>query len=318
MSDVPIPAPVPTRANLAITAAALTANVALLWIASHAATWWGTALAAFAFSFTNNTVFSLQHEAVHGHFHPNGRVNDAAGVLFAGFFPTIFAVQRISHFGHHRRNRTDEEIYDYVLPGQSWWLKTYWIYCLLFGFYWMIIPVAMLLYMVAPWAFRSKAFLHGPARWWGFEPFVADIAAAPLRVVWPQGLVTLAVQLALILSLDLSVWGWLAAYWAFGINWSSVQYTDHAGSPRDVIDGAWNLRVWPVTQALFLNYNLHLAHHRDPSVPWTGLPARVGPDDPRPGFWPIYLGLFRGARPAPPGPAPAPLTPNQWPKETPS
>ena len=89
-------------------------------------------------------------------------------------------------------------------------------------------------------------------------------------------------------------------------------------SPRDVIDGAWNLRVWPVTQALFLNYNLHLAHHRDPSVPWTGLPARVGPDDPRPGFWLIYLGLFRGARPAPPGPAPAPLTPNQWPKETPS
>ncbi|MEZ5768445.1 MAG: fatty acid desaturase [Paracoccaceae bacterium] len=170
MSAAPIPAPVPTHVNLAIAAAALAANVALLWIASHAGTWWGTALAAFAFSFTNNTVFSLQHEAVHGHFHPNVRVNDAAGVLFAGFFPTIFAVQRISHLGHHRRNRTDEELYDYVLPGQSWWLKTYWIYCLLFGFYWMIIPVAMLLYMVAPWAFRSKAFLHGPARWWGSSP----------------------------------------------------------------------------------------------------------------------------------------------------
>ncbi|MEZ5721980.1 MAG: fatty acid desaturase [Paracoccaceae bacterium] len=130
----------------------------------------GHGVGGLRLSFTNNTVFSLQHEAVHGHFHPNVRVNDAAGVLFAGFFPTIFAVQRISHLGHHRRNRTDEELYDYVLPGQSWWLKTYWIYCLLFGFYWMIIPVAMLLYMVAPWAFRSKAFLHGPARWWGSSP----------------------------------------------------------------------------------------------------------------------------------------------------
>ena len=306
----------PVRANLAIAIAALAANIALLWAASHAGTWWGVALAAFGFSFTNNTVFSLQHEAVHGHFHPNRRVNDDAGVLFAAFFPTIFAVQRISHLGHHRRNRTDAELYDYVLPGQSWWLKTYWIYCLLFGFYWAIIPVAMLVYVVAPRAFRSTAFRHGPARWWGFEPFVEDIARAPVREVWPQGLVTLGVQVALFIVLDLSVWGWLAAYWAFGINWSSVQYTDHAGSPRDVIEGAWNLRFWPVTQALFLNYNLHLVHHRDPSLPWTALPARVRTEDPRPGFWPIYLRLFLGARPAPAGPGPQPLTQAQWPKET--
>ncbi len=309
------PHPIPVRANLAIAALAIGANLALLWAASHAGTWWGVALAAVAFSFTNNTVFSLQHEAVHGHFHPNRRVNEIAGVLFAAFFPTIFAVQRISHLGHHRRNRTDAELYDYVLPGQSRLLKSYWIYCLLFGFYWMIIPTAMLIYVLAPWAFRSKAFLHGPARWWGFEPFVADIAAAPVARIWPQGLVTLTVQVALFLVLDLGFWGWLAAYWAFGINWSSVQYTDHAGSPRDVIEGAWNLRFWPVTQALFLNYNLHLAHHRDPSVPWTGLPARVAPDDPRPSFWPIYLRLFLGARPAPPGPAPDPHAPRHWPQE---
>ncbi len=144
-----------------------------------------------------------------------------------------------------------------------------------------------------------------------------------MRQVWPQGLFTLALQVALFLALDLSLWGWLAAYWAFGLNWSSVQYTDHAGSPRDVIEGAWNLAFTPPAQALFLNYNLHLAHHRDPSVPWIHLPGRVRPDDPRPGFWPIYLRLFLGARRAPPGPGPAPLAPTQWPpvdpvKETPS
>ena len=232
-SDLPIPA----RRNLGIAVAAIAANVALLWITAHAPNWWIMALAVFAFSFTNNTVFSLQHEAVHGSFHPDRRLNDAAGILFAAFFPTIFQVQRISHLGHHRRNRTDEELYDYVLPGQSWLLKTYWIYCLLFGFYWMIIPIAMALYMVAPWVFRSRRFLHGPARWWGFEPFVADIAAAPVRTIWPQGLVTVAVQVGLFIALDLSFWSWLACYWAFGINWSSVQYTDHAGSPRNVIEG---------------------------------------------------------------------------------
>ena len=299
--------PIPARANMAIAAVAVAANLALLWTASHAPNWWVVALAAFAFSFTNNTVFSLHHEAVHRCFHPDIRINEGAGVLFAAFFPTIFQIQRISHFGHHRRNRTDEELYDCVLPGQSWLLKTYWIYCLLTGFYWAIIPLAGLVYLVWPWTFRSRWFLHGPARWWGFEPFVADIGRAPVRRVWLEGVFTLAFQIAMIWALDLSLLGWLACYWAFGINWSSVQYSDHAGSPRDVVEGAWNLRFWPVTQALFLNYNLHLAHHRQPGIPWIHLPRLVRKGDPNPSFWPIYLGLFKGARPAPSGPGPEPL-----------
>lgn len=299
---------VPIRRNFVIAAVAILANFGLLWTAAHAPSWWITALAAFAFSFTNNTVFSLQHEAVHGSFHPDRKLNDAAGVLFAAFFPTIFAIQRISHLGHHRRNRTDQELYDYVLPGESWILKTYWIYCLLFGFYWMIIPVAMALYMIAPWAFRSKRFGQGPARWWGFEPFVADIAAAPVRHIWPQGMFTVALQAALFYALDLDFFSWLCCYWAFGINWSSVQYTDHAGSPRDVIEGAWNLRFTKPSQFLFLNYNLHLAHHREPLVPWVHLPDRLRPDDPSPSFWPIYLRLFLGARRVPTEVTAKPLT----------
>ena len=169
------------------------------------------------------------------------------------------------------------------------------------------IPLAGLVYLVWPWTFRSQWFQHGPARWWGFEPFVADIGRAPVGRVWLEGVFTLAFQIAMIWALDLSLLGWLACYWAFGINWSSVQYSDHAGSPRDVVEGAWNLRFWPVTQALFLNYNLHLAHHRQPGIPWIHLPRLVRKGDPNPSFWPIYLGLFRGARPAPTGPGPEPL-----------
>ena len=222
------------------------------------------AAAAFVFSFANNTIFSLLHECVHGTFHRNRRVNEGAGVLFAAFFPTAFTIQRVSHFGHHRRNRTDQELYDYYLPHQSRWLKTYWIYCLLTGFYWAIIPVAGLVYLLCPFAFRSRAFQNGPAKWWGFQEFVRDIAAEPIARVWPQALFTFAFQIALWHALDLDWVGWLACYWAFGLNWSSLQYTDHAWSPRDVHEGAWNLRFWPITQAIFLNYNLHLVHHRHP------------------------------------------------------
>jgi fatty acid desaturase len=293
--------------NIAIAAAAMMVSCACLWWASHAGHWGEVVVAALIFSFTNNTIFALHHEAVHRNFHPVPWVNEAGGWLFAAWFPTSFAVQRISHLGHHRRNRTDQELYDYVLPGQSRWLKTYWIYCLLTGGYWMIIPVAGLVYLLCPWGFRSRAFREGPARFWGFEPFVSDIARAPIRSIWPQYVMTLAVQAGLWIALDLHWAGWLACYWAFGINWSSVQYTDHAWSRRDVIEGAWNLRRKRVTEALFLNYNLHLAHHREPQVPWHGLPSRVRVDDAAPTFWSIYRQLWLGPRPAPDGPGPQPL-----------
>ncbi len=299
---------IPGRLNLAIAVVAIAASAACLWVASHAGNWWWIAAAAIVFSYTNNTIFSLHHEAVHGMFHPNREINERAGVLFAAFFPTIFGIQRVSHLGHHRRNRTDEELYDYYLPHQSWVVKTYWLYCLLTGFYWAIIPQAAAVYMVYPWAFRSQWFQQGPARWWGFLPFVRDIGNAPIWPIWRQGCVTIAVQVALVVALDLNWIGWLACYWAYGINWSSVQYSDHAGSPRDVIEGAWNLRFWPGARWTFLNYNYHLVHHRSPGVPWIHLPAQVRPGDANPSFWSVYLRLWAGARRAPPGPGARPLS----------
>src|SRR6185295_10579495 len=140
----------------------------------------------------------------------NRRINESTGVLFAAFFPTAFTIQRVSHFGHHRRNRTDQELYDYYLPHQSRWLKTYWIYCLLTGFYWAIIPVAGFIYLLCPFAFRSRAFQRGPAKWWGFQEFVRDIAVEPIMRIWPEALFTLAVQILLWRALDLDWIGWLA------------------------------------------------------------------------------------------------------------
>jgi fatty acid desaturase len=84
------------------------------------------------------------------------------------------------------------------------------------------------------------------------------------------------------------------------VNWSSLQYTDHAFSKLDVREGAWNLRVNRVTQALFLNYHHHLAHHRHPQVPWLHLGAFVDPSEERPSFWRIYGQMWRGPRPLPP------------------
>jgi len=299
--------PIPARLNLVIAMLALCTALLLLWIASHAGHWSIVLGAAIGFSFINNTLFSLLHEAVHGVFHPKRRLNDGAGMLFAAMFPTGFRIQKISHLGHHRRNRTDLELFDYYLPHQSRWLKTYWLYCLLTGFYWSIIPVACLVYLLMPWAFSARWFQTGPARWWGFEPMVRDIGAAPIRRVWLDVLFTACFQVAMWSLLDLNWQGWLACYWAFALNWSALQYADHAWSKRDVTEGAWNLKVNPVTQALFLNYHCHLEHHRRPWIPWLYLPRLIDPDSYQPSFWSIYFSLWAGARPAPEGPGPAPL-----------
>ena len=303
MLDAAAPLSIPSRLNLVIAVAAIAVAVACLWSAAHAPHWSILALAAFAFSFANNTIFSLQHECVHGTFHPNRRLNELAGVLFAAFFPTAFAIQRISHFGHHRRNRSDLELYDYYLPHQSRWLKTYWIYCLLTGSYWAIIPVAVLAYLACPFLFRAHAFQNGPAKWWGFQEFVRDIAAEPISRAWPQAMFTFMLQLALWYFLGLDALSWLVCYWAFGLNWSSLQYADHAWSPLDVREGAWNLRVNPLVRYLFLNYHHHLAHHQYPHVPWVHLPRFVDEAAARPRFRSIYLSMWRGPRPAPGRPA---------------
>ena len=298
---------IPARLNLVITFAALAVCLLALYAASHAGHWSILLAAAIVFAFFNNTLFALLHEAVHGVYAPDPRLNRAAGIVLAAMFPTSFTMQKIAHLGHHMRNRTDEELYDYYLPTQSRWVKWYWLLCLLTGAYWSIIPLSAMAFLLLPGVFSARWFQKGPARWWGFVPFVRDIAAHPWKPIWLELLFTAAFQTALWIVLDLNVIGWLACYWAFGLVWSAMQYVNHAWTERDVLNGAWNLRTPDVVRLIFLNYTLHLAHHQHPSVPWLYLPAHIDPRRPRPSFWKIYFSLWMGPQPAPPGPGPEPL-----------
>ena len=299
--------PIPEKRNIAIFLAALPATWGLLWLGSHGSIGWAL-LAAWAFAFVNHTPFSLMHEAVHGVFSRNRARNDFFGTLSAPAFPTSFTLQKIAHLGHHRRNRTDEELYDYYLPDQSRASRNFLVYGgNLMGFYWFCIPLSNLIYLLAPWLFTSRAFIEGPARNFGFEPYARDIAQHGRLKIWGECLLAFTYQALLWWLLDLTWQGWLLCYWAFALHWSALQYVDHAWSARDVVNGAWNLKVLPLTRALALNYHYHLAHHRHPQAPWVHLPGLVNPEEPQPTFWRIYFRLWGGARPAPPMGAPATL-----------
>jgi fatty acid desaturase len=294
---------IPGRLNIALLLGSVGASAACLWWASRPdAPWWQMLAAAVVFSLTNNTTFSLLHEAVHRVAHPSRALNNWMGRLAAALFPTSFHLQRAFHLNHHRNNRTEVERFDYLQPGESRFLKYGQWYSVLSGVYWLSAPFASVLFFLIPGFFRLKLWHDNTnlAQQTSAATYFESVEAVPTATARAEILFSIAVQASLIWGLDLSWGGWWACYGAFALHWGSLQYADHAWSPLDRREGAWNLKVNPISRAFFLNYHDHLVHHRHPTVPWIHLPKLVSDADPRPAFWRIYLRMWLGPRPLPP------------------
>jgi len=298
------PFAIPSALNIALALLSTSTACALLWFVSHTHSLLYRVAGAIAFSYINNTVFALLHEAVHGVFHRSAAWNTFFGRWLAAFFPTAFTLQRFFHLGHHRRNRSEAERFDYVAPGDSVLLKNVQWYGILTGLYWLLPPLSCVIYFVAPGAFSSRLIQGEDALWSqqsGTDAMVAGVDELPRASVHAEILFTAIWQATLFWTLHLTWSGWALCYAAFGINWSSLQYADHAWSPLDPVRGSWNLRVNRVVQWLFLNYHHHRAHHENPKISWIHLPRLVNWEEPRPSFLRIYLSMWRGPRPLPKG-----------------
>jgi len=143
------------KLNLILLAAANAANLLLLYAASHAP-WWGTAVAAALFALSNNTMFALLHESVHGSFAPDRRLNAWCGRLAAFWFPTGFAVQRMFHLTHHRNNRSPSEQFDTLHDGDVLWLKYAQWYAIFTGLYWPCAVIGVFFYAATPRFVRRR------------------------------------------------------------------------------------------------------------------------------------------------------------------
>ena len=295
---------VPARLNMLILAGAGAASLTLLWVASHTEPWWLRIGAALAFSFTANTLFALLHESVHGLLLPDGKWNRRLGRVAAAFFPTSLTLQRGFHLTHHRNNRSPQERFDYIEPGDIAWAKRLHWYGILTGLYWVVTQVGLVIYLIAPVLLRIPVLRQATsrlARQSSSRAYLEVFDHVDGITVRTELLASFAFQALVFLALDLSVVGWALCYAAFAVHWSGLQYADHAFSPLDPRDGAWDLRANPVSRALFLNYHYHLAHHRHPNTPWLHLGRFVDPAVPRPTFLRIWLSMWRGPRrlPAP-------------------
>src|SRR5579863_667176 len=142
--------PIPAKLNLLLVAIQSTAALALLTAASHTNNRTEFALLAVAFAFVMQTGFCLAHEAVHGKLHRNRKVNEGLGISLFALFPGSFHFFEIAHLLHHKRNRSDAELEDYVLPSEVSWQKRVAYYFLICGLFWLLIPLSSLVIALIP------------------------------------------------------------------------------------------------------------------------------------------------------------------------
>lgn len=288
-----LPHRIPNALNAAIAVAQLVALIVLLRAGAEAD---GVAFAAAAIAFAvlMNSVYSIIHEAEHGILFTNKVANDCAGAIMALFFPAPFHLIRQGHIGHHQRNRSDDEAFDFWFEGEHPLWKRLQFYGILTGFYWAVVVLSSPIVLLTPrWLVRSKFEFDRPS-----AAFMEALNPKYWRLIRLEAAAAILVHGALLWSLDWPLARYALMYASFGLSWSAMQYVHHFGTERDVLNGARNLWIARPIDALWLHHNWHLTHHRHPTVPWIHLPsvARHEGHTER-AFLPLaYLKMWRGPR----------------------
>ena len=175
---------IPGRLNLGILIASLSGIALCLWLASHAS-WPVALLAALGFALLGNTCYALMHEAVHRHFHPTLWINETAGRILAGTFPTAFALQRVFHLTHHANNRSTAERFDYYAPHENRVIKVLQWYSILTGLYWLALPTFAVVYFLTADLIGWRHLLSRRGDWFARQTSAREFLDALGRVpVW--------------------------------------------------------------------------------------------------------------------------------------
>ncbi len=284
--------PIPEKRNLCIASAQLIALLSLLWCSSivHA---WMLIPVSLGYGLVMNSAYAMLHEAEHGILHSNRKINAMVGVILALFFPAPFHLIRQGHLGHHLRNRSDDEAFDFYFDGENPLWKKMQLYGILTGFFWLVILLGNLLVILWPWYLQPrKLSLDRPT-----EAFLQSLNRAFLPLVWMESVMVIALHAALIWWWDIPFWHWFATLAGFGIMWSAMQYVHHFGTNRDVKNGALNLRTWQWLDVFWLHHNWHLRHHQHPTIPWIHLPSiEQGETEDRPSLFRAYRKMWRGPK----------------------
>ena len=250
---------------------------------------WQVVVAVVVFALLFQTNFALLHEAGHRKLHANPHVNAFLGSICGVWLGMSYSMFAVSHTSHHLRNRTDHEIFDLYYGDESRTRKAIAWYGMLIGLWYWTIPFANLLLLVAPRIYRKIAERL---------QLTVDVIRQPdaaIRRIRIELLFVVAAPMAMLIA-GVPPLRLLTAYIAASFLWSTTQYLEHAYSPRDVIDGAFNLRAPFLYGWLNLHRELDLNHHRHPHESWLHLPKLSDVNEVRRSYVRHYFAQWSGPR----------------------
>lgn len=283
--------PIPNRLNVVIVLGQLLAIAACFWGLTQVSNGWALAGLAVVFGILMNSVYAVIHEAEHAMLFSNRFWNEFTGIGLSLLFPAPFHLIRQGHLGHHLRNRSDDEAFDFYFEGDHKLWKVLVLYGIITGFYYLVVVLSNVVFLILPFRPDKKY-------WQIDQPTAAFMEALNPRYRWAirlEGAAAVALHAGLIWLVGVPVLHYLTLYAVFGFMWSAMQYVHHYGTERHVTRGARNLWIWKPLDLLWLNHNWHLTHHTHPAVPWVHLPARSA--DKKRGFLlTAYLKMWRGPR----------------------
>ena len=266
--------PIPNWLNFGLVLFVFVTSLALLYLGSQLSTWYAALAVGIVFSYLQLTNYALLHEATHYNLNENLLRNYWLGVWTGVLFPVPFTLIRLTHQGHHLRNRTDTEMFDLYYPEDNRLYK-YWIwYGTISGGFWPLVPIGAILIGLLPRPLYEQLFTAPPWR----NPALDALTLGQRWQIRFELLLIVAVWIGMFWLLDLRWLPVVLCYACFSFNWSTRQYVAHAFSKRDIIDGAWNLRHNRAMSKILLHGNWDLNHHRYPEVPWYYLPRLPSPE----------------------------------------
>ena len=287
------PYPVPVSVNLVTIAVCSALYFILLYAASRAESLAGVIVCGALFAVVMVPIYSAIHEAEHNMLHPRRWWNIMLGRWLCTLFIVSFTFFKHCHLRHHRKNRTDIEMWDLYREGQHKWQRRYNLYLMMSGLGYLSLWLSVVLFALAP-AVVYCGFFQRHTEIAGF--LEGSNRGKKLAAIRTESWAVVFFHTATIWALQLKFLPWLLLFLIHGFVWSSQNYVNHAFSPRDIVNGAHNLRMPSCLRPIYLNFNLHLAHHQNPRIPWTYLPRFVQQGTQRIGFFRNYLRLWTGPR----------------------
>lgn len=284
---------IPQKINIIVIVSCTVLYFGLLFLASATGSFWLKLLIGAGFGIMMIPVYSLIHEAEHSMLFHNRWWNQFMGRYLCCLFIAPFSFFRHCHLKHHKKNRTDEEIWDLYYEHQDKKLRYGNLYLMMVGFGYLALVLSVIVFAFAPNLVNHRVFRsHKEIN--GFLEGCDDRHKLPISR--KESIVVILFQAGVLWMINWDFGSWAILLLVHGFIWSSQNYVNHAFSPRDIINGAHNLKVPVWLNLVYLNFNVHLAHHQNPQVPWIYLPRFIKTGAGRISFFRNYLRLWKGPR----------------------